>query len=68
MIATTVNARKSNRKSLMMLAALVAIALLADGLGLVIHYGFARHSVERSVPIVHNLTGSNASASTQMIQ
>jgi hypothetical protein len=39
-----------------MLAALVAIALLADGVGLVIHYGFA-----------HNLT-QNASASSQMMQ
>jgi hypothetical protein len=50
------NARKSNRTSLTMLAALVAIALLADGLGLVIHYGFG-----------HNLT-RDVSASSQTIQ
>jgi hypothetical protein len=67
MTAVTVNARKSNRKLLTMLAALVAITLLADGVGLVIHYGFARHSVVPGMPIVHNLTG-NASASSQIIQ
>jgi hypothetical protein len=49
MAASTVNARKSNRRSLTMLAALVAIALLADGLGLVIHYSFA-NNVTREVP------------------
>jgi hypothetical protein len=49
MTATTVNAHKSNRRSLTMVAALVAIALLADGLGLVIHYGFA-HNLTRNMP------------------
>jgi hypothetical protein len=56
MTQSTVNVRKSNRTSLTMLAALLAIALLADGLGLVIHYGFG-----------HNLT-HDVSASSQTIQ
>jgi membrane protein YqaA with SNARE-associated domain len=50
-----------------MLAALFAIAILGNVLGLVIHYGFGRHSVEPDVPIVHNLIG-NASTSSQIIQ
>jgi hypothetical protein len=50
-----------------MLAALVAIALFADGVGLIIHYGFAGGSIVPAVPIVHNLTG-NASASSQITQ
>jgi hypothetical protein len=50
-----------------MLAALVAIAMLGNVIGLVIHYGFARNSVVGSVQIVHSLTG-NASAPSQIIQ
>jgi hypothetical protein len=50
-----------------MLAALVAIVILGHVVGLIIHYGFARHSVEPGLPIVHNLTG-NSSASSQIIQ
>jgi hypothetical protein len=38
-----------------MLAALVAISMLGDAVGLIIHYGL-RHSVERGVPIAHDLT------------
>jgi hypothetical protein len=36
----TVNARKTNRRRLTMLAALVAITVLGNVVGLVIHYGF----------------------------
>jgi hypothetical protein len=50
-----------------MLAALVEIASLGNVVGLVIHYGFARHSVVPSVAIVHNLIG-NADASSRIIQ
>jgi membrane protein YqaA with SNARE-associated domain len=67
MTPSTVNVRKSDRRSLTMLAALFAIAILGNVLGLVIHYGFGRHSVEPDVPIVHNLIG-NASTSSQIIQ
>jgi hypothetical protein len=57
-----VNARKSNRRSLTMLAALVAIAMLGNGVGLIIHYGLTGHSVAvRAMPIAHDLT-SNASS------
>jgi hypothetical protein len=40
-----------------MLAALVAITVLGDAVGLIIHYGF-RHSVVRGIPIAHDLSGS----------
>jgi hypothetical protein len=57
---STVNARKSNRRSLTMLAALVAISMLGNVVGLVIHYGFARHSVAGGVPIADEMnTASN---------
>jgi hypothetical protein len=40
----TVNAQKTNRRRLTMLAALVAITVLGDVVGLIIHYGFTwRH-------------------------
>jgi hypothetical protein len=58
---STVNARKSNRRSLMMLMVLVAIAVLADGAGLIIHYGFTfRHAVAHDVPIAHDLASKAA--------
>jgi hypothetical protein len=38
-----------------MLAALVAISMLGDAAGLIIHYAL-RHSIERGVPIAHDLT------------
>lgn len=38
-----------------MLAALVAISILGDAVGLIIHYGL-RHSVVRGVPIARDLT------------
>jgi hypothetical protein len=61
MTATTVNAHKSNRRSLTMLAALVAIALLADSLGLAIHYGFAfRHDIANGIPVAHELTATSS--------
>jgi hypothetical protein len=63
MTRLTVNARKCNRRSLTMLAALVAITMLGNVVGLVIRYGFT----VAGVPIVHNLTG-NASASSQIIR
>jgi hypothetical protein len=50
-----VNARKGNRRWLTMLAALVAIAMLGNIVGLVIHYG-ARDLIR------------NLSASSQIIQ
>jgi hypothetical protein len=52
---STVNSKKSNRRWLTMLAALVAISMLGDAVGLIIHYGL-RRSVERGVPIAHDLT------------
>lgn len=54
------NTRKSNRRSLTMLAALVAISMLGNVVGLIIHYGLTGHSV-RAMPIAHGLT-SNAAA------
>jgi hypothetical protein len=40
----TVDAQKTNRRQLTMLAALVAITVLGDVLGLIIHYAFTwRH-------------------------
>jgi len=53
-----VNARKSNRRSLTMLAALVAISMLGNVVGLIIHYGLTGHSIVRAVPIAP----SNAAA------
>jgi hypothetical protein len=50
-----VNSTKSNRRWLTMLAALVAISMLGDAAGLIIHYAL-RHSIERGVPIAHDLT------------
>jgi hypothetical protein len=38
-----------------MLAALVAISVLGDAVGLIIHYTL-RYPVERGVPIAHDLT------------
>jgi hypothetical protein len=67
MTPLTVNTRKSNRRSLTMLAALVAIAILGHVVGLVIHYGFARHSVVGGERIVPSLT-SNVSATSQALQ
>jgi hypothetical protein len=59
-----VNARKSNRRSLIMLVALVAIAMLADGVGLIIHYGFTfRHAVAHGTPMAHDLTSKAAATS-----
>ena len=55
------NARKSNRRSLTMLAALVAISMLGNSVGLIIHYGLTGRSVVRAMPIAHDLT-SNAAA------
>jgi hypothetical protein len=57
-----VNARKSDRRSLiMMLAALVAITMLADGIGLIVHYGFTfRHAVARGMPVAHDLTTASS--------
>jgi hypothetical protein len=50
----------------MMLAALVAIAILADGVGLIIHYGFTfRHAVAHDmIPIAHD-SASKAAALTR---
>jgi hypothetical protein len=61
--AGTVNAHKSNRRSLTMLAALVAIALLGNGVGLIIHYGLTGHSVVRAMRIADDST-SKVAAST----
>jgi hypothetical protein len=52
-----VNARKSNRRWLTMLAALIAISVVCDAVGLVIHYGFTfRHAVAHDIPVAHDLT------------
>lgn len=60
------NAHKSNRRALMMLAALVAIAMLADGVGLIIHYGSTfRRAVADGTLIAHDLT-SKVAASTHI--
>lgn len=40
-----------------MLGALVAISMLGDAVGLIVHYGF-RHSVVPDVPIAHDLTAA----------
>jgi hypothetical protein len=56
-----VSAHKSNRRSQMMLAALVGIGILADGVGLIIHYGFTfRHAVAHDSPIAHDLASKAA--------
>lgn len=58
---STVNARKTNRRCLTMLGALVAITVFGDGVGLIIHYGFTlRHSVARDMPITHDLARKGA--------
>jgi hypothetical protein len=45
----------------MMLAALVGIGILADGVGLIIHYGFTfRHAVAHDSPIAHDLASKAA--------
>jgi len=50
----------------MMLAALVAIAMLADGVGLIIHYGSTfRRAVADGTLIAHDLT-SKVAASTHI--
>ena len=47
------NARKSSRRWLTMLAALVAISIVCDAVGLIIHYGFTfRHDI----PVADDLT------------
>jgi hypothetical protein len=46
-----------------MLAALVAIALLGNGVGLIIHYGLTGHSVVRAMRIADDST-SKVAAST----
>jgi hypothetical protein len=44
-----------------MLAALVAITMLADGVGLVIHYGFTfRHAIADGMPVAHGLTAASS--------
>jgi hypothetical protein len=49
-----------------MLAALVAIAMLADGVGLIIHYGLMfRRADAHDTPIAHDLT-SKVAASTDI--
>jgi NhaP-type Na+/H+ or K+/H+ antiporter len=57
-----VNARKSDRRSLtLMLVALVAITMLADGIGLIVHYGFTfRHAVAHGMPVAHDLTTASS--------
>ena len=59
------NAHNSNRRSLTMLAALVAIAVLGNGVGLIIHYGLTGHSVVRAMPIADDPT-SKVAASTHI--
>jgi hypothetical protein len=45
----------------MMLAALVVITMLADGVGLIIHYGFTfRHAVAHGMPVAHDLTAASS--------
>jgi hypothetical protein len=44
-----------------MLAALVAISVLSDVVGLVIHYGFTfRHAVAHGIPVAHDLTATSS--------
>jgi hypothetical protein len=49
-----------------MLAALVAIAVLGNGVGLIIHYGLTGHSVVAAMPIADDST-SKVAASTHDI-
>jgi hypothetical protein len=58
---STVNAHKSNRRWVTMLAALVAISVLGDAIGLVIHYGFTfRHAVAHGIPVADDLTAMSS--------
>lgn len=44
-----------------MLAALIAITMLADGAGLIIHYGFTfRHAIAHGMPVAHGLTAASS--------
>ena len=48
----------------MMFAALVAIMVFGDGVGLIIHYGFTfRHAVAHDTPTTHDLTSKAVVAS-----
>jgi hypothetical protein len=46
-----------------MLAALVAISILGNGVGLIIHYGLTGDSVVRATPTAHDLTTNSAALS-----
>jgi hypothetical protein len=44
-----------------MLAALVAISVLGDAVGLIIHYGFTfRRAVAHGIPVAHELTTTSS--------
>jgi len=63
------NARKSKRKSLMMLAALVGIMVLGDGVGLVLHYGLTfRNAVAHSTPVTQDLTSRAVAVASTHVQ